>query len=68
MKLVEFSDGTFGVRLTWSFGWSFVDLKNGQFKWRRGSRYFKDCRGTREEAKNALQSRALSYKIINPTG
>lgn len=66
MKLVEFSNGNYGVRGYWLFGWSFYDLKSHGFLWRRRSRFFIDCQGTREEAEDFIRRNQLpKYKFVN---
>ena len=56
--LVEFKDGTFGVRQRHFIFWFvFVDLVNPEFKWSKTSKWFKDCKGTKEQAINAMNYR-----------
>ena len=64
MKLVKFADGKYGVRRrAWWTLWmdyEFLDLANQGFWWSAGSRYFRDCRGTREAALDGLGALAIS--------
>jgi len=64
MKLVEFKDGTFGVRNNWFFGWHFIDLRSNNFDWTRSSKYFSNCKGSREIAEQTFMMRGSKYKII----
>ena len=62
-KLVEFSDGTFGLRKgLWLFGYKFQDFRNPSFSWTMKSFYFKDCTTTEEHARSFKNS--LSYKVL----
>ena len=62
-KLVQFSDGTYGVRVGWLFEYRFRDLVNPEFSWAIGVRHFKDCQGTRDQAEKHLNS--FTYRVIN---
>ena len=80
MKLVEFENGKFGVRLYWIYDWYFRDLTSHKFSWRRQDHYFKDCQGSREEAEeymNKKPEKYMKYLVVpkkltksmkNPTG
>ena len=51
MKLVEFEDGTFGVRKGyWIYGYYYLDLTCSLHAWDSKSKFFKDCKGTKEDA------------------
>ena len=48
-KIVEFEDGTYGIRyLFWPFH-TYRDLTATQYTWHSASRFFKDCKGTLEQ-------------------
>ena len=76
LKLVEFEDGTFGVRRGWWSFHEFLDLQNPIFWWQQGGRFFRDCTGTRAEAESRLAEMkireidiahkrpAIGYKIV----
>jgi hypothetical protein len=65
MKLVEFADGTFGVRLSWMFGWYFLDLDLPHHSWKRGSQFFEDsCKGSRIKAESRINRVDNSYKVV----
>lgn len=64
MKLVQFEDGTYGVRMYWLFGWHFKDLRNPRFEWTRGGEFFHCCKGTRREAENAIMHHRIAYRVI----
>ena len=66
MKLVEFNNGTFGIRKNWFFGWWFADLRSQGFTWRRGGAYFTHCQGTREQAENYLKQlgKGQTHKVV----
>jgi len=67
MKLVEFEDGTFGIRKFWFFGWYFVDLFSKGYSWTQSSEHFPDCKRTREHAENILSNlkpKKLPYKVV----
>lgn len=51
MKIVQFKDGTFGVRRwSWSkFGWVFLDLRNPSVCRSLSSKYIRDCHGELDE-------------------
>ena len=65
-KLVEFSDGTFGLRKgVWLFGYEFQDFKSNGLFWRIGSQYFNDCKTTKEKAVSfRYKAVSFSYKVI----
>lgn len=61
-RLVRFSNGKYGVRAHWFFGWYFFDLISPGFKWMISGRHFSDCQGTKEQAEAIYGS--LSYRVI----
>ena len=66
-KLVQFSDGTYGVK-HWLFN-VFLDLEfPDEFTWGVGSIHFKDCRGTYQKAKEALNlkkaKKSITWKVV----
>lgn len=68
MVLVEFENGTFGIREGWLFH-RFVDLKHPAFCWARGDRFFKHCTGTKPEVDavvKVLQDREIDRAIKHP--
>ena len=73
MKLVEFENGEFGIRVYWFFGWYFRDLEsNKNYSWRREDSYFQDCQGSREKAEEYMNKKPIDalkpmkYKIWRP--
>ena len=62
MKLVEFENGTFGVRVRWFFGSYFCDLISPGYTWTYNDKCFKDCQGSRDEAEACLAEACLSPK------
>lgn len=52
-KLVKFIDGRYGAR-TWWFGYKYADLKDYEYTWRRLEYVHKYCKGTQEQALNAI--------------
>ena len=57
MKLVEFKNGSFGVRKATLFGYAYLDLRGIGFWWsRRDSSFSSYCRGSRTVAERLLQS------------
>jgi len=52
-KLVQFQDGKFGAR-TWFFGYKYVDMKEQEYTWRQPHQVNRYCKGTREQALNAI--------------
>lgn len=64
MRLVKFDDDTYGVRKYWFFGWHFVDLTTSRYAWSRGNVYFKDCKGTKEQAERAMNNGGTGYQIL----
>ena len=62
-KLVEFSDGTFGLRRgVWLFGYEFQDFKSFNHSWTMKSLHFNDCKTTEEHARSFLNN--LTYKVV----
>jgi hypothetical protein len=60
-KIVQFTDGTFGVRRMSFFGYEYLDLTSPRFWWQRGSTFMDDCRGSEELARRA-------YSIVYDKG
>lgn len=60
MKLVQFEDGTYGVRTFWFFGWWFRDLACPGFSWKVSSRFFYGCKGTKKKARSLL----AGHKVV----
>lgn len=65
MKVVEFSNGKFGIRTYWFFGWHFQSLSISTISWRKGDRCFDSCQGTKQQVFAVLKYRDITYKIIN---
>ena len=62
MKLVKFEDGSYGVRCHWFFGWYFRDLASIRaLTWRKGDRWFRDCKGSLEDAKRVMGEPNIKY-------
>lgn len=57
MKLVEFDNGTYGIRLFWFFGWCYLDLHGWNFDiwWQMRDKNFTRCQGTYENVKNIFR-------------
>lgn len=66
MKLIQFSNGKFGVRRgVWPF-YSYRDLRSfGTFWWFKYSTYFKDCMGSEESARKLYVNPYIKDKVIN---
>lgn len=65
-KLIKFSDGKFGIRVRFLlFCHLYVDLKDTHHKWGMGSQHFKDCKGSKEKAKEVFSSLYDKYTIVN---
>ena len=62
-KLVKFEDGTYGIRVWWFFVWFYRDLRYPSCTWSRGSEFFKDCQGTKEEAMNHRSAKD-KHKVV----
>lgn len=52
-KIVQFIDGTFGVRRRSIFGYMYLDLVSPSFWWGRGDKFMHDCKGSKELAQRA---------------
>ncbi len=63
MKIVKFENGKYGVRGSWFFGWRFKDLADNYW-WRQGHKWFKDCQGTEERAREVIQNYKCKYTIV----
>ena len=64
MKIVQFENGKYGVRLFWFFGW-FFSSKHGVYNWKDVEGVANYCQlKTFEDAKKLLQIRQNKYKII----
>ena len=63
MKLVEFENGKFGIRLHWWFGWYFRDLRDTSMMWTHKNQWFSHCQGSREEAEKCLVKKPL-YRVV----
>jgi len=61
-KLVQFSDGTYGVK-HWFFN-RFLDLELPQYTRRPGDSCFVDCKGTYQKAKKILDSKNTKWKVV----
>lgn len=65
MKLVRFDNGKYGIRLSWHFGWKFLDLDNGN-ACSNPKQVALYCQGeeeiVRKRYKNYLDTR--KYKIV----
>lgn len=57
-SLVVFPDGTYGARSHWFFGWYYYDLKTRGCQWKPRDKFFRDCKGTREQALATLPHNA----------
>lgn len=68
MKLVEFNNGKFGIKVSksWFSSPKFVDLEDPSSEWSLDSRFFKCCMGTREKAVTVMRDKTFSYKIAKP--
>ena len=69
MKLVEFENGKFGVRVYWFFGWHFRDLiSDKKYNWSRKDSFFRDCQGTHEKAEycfgKKFKKKYMGYKLV----
>lgn len=65
MQIVKFSDGQYGIRKSYFFLWYvYKDLKTTSHWWTKGSEYFKDCRGTREEVDEAMKRLTMTDEVV----
>lgn len=55
-KLVEFADGSFGIRVRLLFRYVYIDLETCKHKWERKSYWFKYCKGSKERATEVFTS------------
>lgn len=57
MRVVEFSDGTFGVRSYWFFGWRYLWLSTSynHTEWVNGATFLSFCKGSEEKAEYTKQ-------------
>lgn len=60
MKLVQFSNGKWGVRRGFWPSYRFADLKNPSFWWDQSSGFLPDCMGTKEQALERL----VSHRVV----
>lgn len=68
MKIVQFSNGKYGVRTRWFFGWWFIDAKPVSDITERleGAAFFRDCMvDTLEEARSLAARRYKSNNITH---
>lgn len=69
-RLVQFHNGTYGVRSYWFFGWHFLDLYFPRtFTWTRGSRLFVESCTARDKDKavwalNQVRRKEINYKFV----
>ena len=64
-KLVEFDDGSFGIRVRLLFRYVYIDLESTKHKWGMESYWFKYCKGSKEKAKEVFSSLYDKYTIVN---
>jgi hypothetical protein len=67
MRIVEFSDGTFGI-LVKKFPKVFIDLRDLEYRWKSNSKYFHHCKGTKErvfEVFKIFSSEIIKYHKPN---
>lgn len=64
MKLVQFTDGTFGIRVGSWLNYRFIDLDDPIFTWGRKSKHLKSCKGTKEKAKEIITKLSTTHKVI----
>lgn len=66
MKLVKFSNGKFGVRACWFFGWHFYDLISPHITWHRSDSGFVYCQGSKEDAERIIRMKtSTDYEVIS---
>ena len=70
MKLVEFENGKFGIRVYWFFNWHFLDLVSSKGYTRsRKDQFFEDCQGTRERAEECMnkkfEKKYMGHKVVS---
>lgn len=67
MKLVLFSDGTYGVMVRrWPWP-TFASIFDGEFAWSSRKHIWKYCRGTEKEAREAMKKRARGFPRLTFT-
>lgn len=54
-RIVKFSDGTYGVRKWCFLGYKMLDIYDCDYWWYGNGYWSVYCKGTLEEAKNALE-------------
>ena len=66
MKLVKFSDGTYGIRKGNFFsGYKYLDLKEKtQYWWYKSSEYFEDCKGSEEQVRKVYNHHNVTDEVI----
>lgn len=66
-RLVEFSDGTYGIRHHYSFlklEWLFVDLNDPKYLITRRHRWFHHCKGPLEKATQIYDNLQTKHIIV----
>lgn len=64
MKLVEFSNGKWGIRTYWWFGWHFLDFDDNTTSRRQSSVYFRYCQTSRGIAEARFADRMLKHRVV----
>lgn len=65
MKLVQFSNGKYGIRRgNWLTGYRFKDLRHA-FWWSADSGWIEDCMGTLDEA--MAHYKPMRHRVIKPS-
>ena len=66
VKLIKFSDGTYGIRRGSYFsGYTYFDLKDSSdFWWDKSSDYFPDCQGSEEKAREIYNRYNVTDEVI----
>jgi hypothetical protein len=47
-RIVPMGGDLWAIRTYWFFGWRYVDLRQVNYRWARGSEFFHDCLGDRQ--------------------
>lgn len=63
-RLIQFPNGKYGVRTWWFLRWYFVDLVDPRFTWSMKDRFFPDCQGTLERAKDVLTLQTGKHVVV----
>lgn len=65
MKIVQFSNGKYGVRTYWFFGWRYLDLIEQDYSWPKNDEFFRDCIvDSVDEILRLVPSLEITHKVV----